>query len=388
MRKLFHVVLLGGWTLCVGSLGAQQVCPGLPYVADTPEDELMQAVNGAENPQEQIAALDKFGQAHADSKFMPCVEEYYTIVYLKQNNFDKVIEHGEKGLAGSNRDVMLIMNTTRGYLASGKVSDTVIDAILKAPEQLKTESNPSKPPNVGDTEWQKNLQDLAEQANDQRNYLEFAFFQLLLRVPDGNKRIQFLDSFTKAYPDSKNVGQINFHNFIAYKMTNNPAKADEYGEKAIASDPTNVATLNLVADDYAARQTNQDKAAQYAKKVLELVPNLKKPEGMSEDQFKSNQNTQLGLAHLTLGYVDFQKAGKTRRVGPAIQEFKTAIDLLNANPELQGKALYFLGNAFEFQYPPNHRAAIEALTRASDLKSPWQSQCRTLLAKVKEAAGQ
>lgn len=388
MRKLFLAMLLAGWLSYALPLGAQQVCPGLPYVANTPEDELMQAVNGAEKPEDQIAALDKFAQEHSDSKFMPCVDEYYTLAYLKLNNFDKVIEFGEKGMASNYQDMMLMLNVTKAYVASSKVSDTAFDIILKAPEQIKADANPNKPPNVSEAEWQKNLQELAEQGNEQRAYMEFAFFQLLPRVTDPNKRIQFLDGFMKSYPETKSMGQINFQYFLAYKMANNTAKADQYGEKAIASDPTNVPFLNLVADDYATARTNLDKAAEYARKVVELVPAMKKPEGMSDDQFKSYRDSQLGLAHATLGYIAFLKAGKSRKVAPTIQELKTAADLLNGNPELQARTLFYLGNAYEFEYPPNHRAAIDALTRASSLQSAWQGQARELLAKVKRAAGQ
>ncbi len=387
MRKLFDAVLLASWLVCASFLGAQQVCPGLPYVADTPEDELMQAVNGAENPQEQIAALDKFAQAHSDSKFMPCVEEYYTLAYSKSSDYAKVIEHGEKGLSGSYQDMMLVMNTTKAYIAGGRVSDKAFDFILKAPDQIKAESNPPKPPNVSDAEWQKNLQDLAEQGNEERAYMEYAFFQLLARVTDGNKRIQSLDNFMKSFPDSKNAAQINLHYFLAHKLANNGPKAMEYGEKAVAADPNNVEILNAVADDDATRQTNLDKAAGYARKVLDLVPALKKPESMPDDQFKSYQNSQLGLAHATLGYIAFQKAGKTRKVAPAIQDFKTAVDLLSGNPELQGRTLFFLGSAYEFQVPPNHHAAIDALTRAVSLQTSWQGQAQGLLAKVKQVAG-
>src|SRR5260370_38424305 len=116
-------------------------------------------------------------------------------------------------------------------------------------------------------------------------------------------------------------------------MANNTAKADQYGEKAFAADPTNVPNLNLLADDYATQRVNLDKAADYAKKAVELAPTMKKPEGMSDEQFKTNRDSQLGFAHLTLGYILFQRAAKSRKVAPAIQEFKTAIDLLNGNPE-------------------------------------------------------
>jgi len=390
MRKNLHGLLLAGCLLVAVPLGAQQVCPGLPYVADTPEDELMQAVNGAEGPQEQIAALDKYAEAHSDSKFMPCVHEYYTLAYLKLNNYDKVIEHGEKGLSSDYQDMMLILNVLKAYVASGKISDTVFDIIMKAPDQIKAETNPPKPPNVSDAEWQKALEELAAQASDEVGYATYAFFQLLPRVTDPAKRLEALDKFVKAFPEaeSKNAAQISYAYFIAYKMANQPDKAIEYGEKAVAADPSNTVAFNLLAYDYAFAQPNPDKAEQYARKALELAQAMKKPEGLSDEQFKSEQNNQLGMAHLTLGYAAFVKAGKTKKVGPAIDELKMASDLLEANPALQGQALFYLGNAYEFQYPANHKGAIEALAKASDLPGPWQGPAKDLLAKVKKAAGQ
>jgi len=91
------------------------------------------------------------------------------------------------------------------------------------------------------------------------------------------------------------------------------------------------------------------------------------------------------MAHFVVGYTNLLKAGKSHRAGPAIQEFKTASELLNANPQMQGQALYFLGYAYEDVYPANHHAAAEALTRAASLNNPMQAQARDLLAKVRAA---
>ncbi|HZP02988.1 MAG TPA: hypothetical protein VFD30_22255 [Terriglobia bacterium] len=375
--------------LIASPLLAQQVCPGLSYVANTPEDELMQEVNGAEKPEEQIAALDKFAQAHADSKFMPCVYEYYTMIYLnKLNNNDKAIEYGEKGLASEHPTMNLLINLSKAYVASGKTSDAILSAILKAPDQIKTETSPQKPPQVSDAEWEKTKQEMADQAKDETSYMVYAFFQLLPRVPDPHKRIEFLDGFVKAYPDAAtaNASQLNYAYFIAYKMANQADKAREYGEKTIAADPNNILALNLLAYDYGIGQTNIEKASEYAKKALDLAQAMKKPEGVSDEQFKREQNSQLGMARLTMGYVAYTKAAKTKRLGPAIQDLKEAAELLEGNPELQGQALFYLGYAYETIYPANHKGAIEALTKASNLQSAWQSQARELLAKVKRAA--
>lgn len=387
MRRHLLAALLAGALLVAAPLPAQQVCPNLPYLVNTPEDELMLAYNGADNPQEQTAALDKFAQAHADSKFMPCVYELYSIVYLKQNDYAKAIEQGEKGLAGEHPDVMLLLNLAKAYVASGTATDTAFAAILKAPAAIQAEATPSRPPKVSEDEWKKAVDEAAEQAKEWRAYMEYAFFQLLQREPDGNKRVQRLDSFVQTYPDSPNAGQIAFNYYLAYKMANNAAKAEEYGEKAIAADPNNVSTLNLVADDYATRQTKLDTAEAYAKKALEVAGSMKKPEGMTDEQFKAQQDSQLGFAHLTLGYVSFQRDSKTKKVVPAIQEFKTAADLLDSNPALQGRALFYEGYAYEVLYPPNHKEAFDALSRAAGLAGPWQGQAQELLGKVKKAMG-
>ena len=162
MRKSFlTIALLLCWSWAI-PLEAQQPCPGLSIVVNTPEDQTILAFNSAESPQEQIDILDKFTQAHADSKFMPCAHEYYTIAYLKMNNYDKVIEHGEQALTANQQDVLLILNLTKAYLASGKVSDTAFAAILKAPELIKTEANPAKPAAVSEEDRQKNLEALGK----------------------------------------------------------------------------------------------------------------------------------------------------------------------------------------------------------------------------------
>src|SRR5207247_11304052 len=138
---------------------------------------------------------------------------------------------------------------------------------------------------------------------------------------------------------------------------------------------------------YCIPKVNLGKAQTHARKDIDAAASEKKLEGMTDDQFKPAQNGDLGLAHFALGVVNFTKASNNRRVGPAIEEFKKALDLLSANPSLQGGALFYLGNAYEFQYPPNHRSAADALERSAAIQGPWQAPAKDLLAKVKRAGG-
>jgi tetratricopeptide (TPR) repeat protein len=386
MRKSFQAFLLAtclSWAL---SLAAQTPCPGLSVVVNTPEDELMLAVNGAEKPEDQIAALDKFAQAHPDSKFMPCVNEFYTSTYVKLNKFDKATEYGEKDVAANYSSLNLSVNLLKAYLGSGKAPDAAFILIAKAPDLIKSETNPSRPAKATDAEWQKMQGEGVDLAKQHRAFMEYAFFQLLPRIPDPRKRLEYLEAFSKSYPDSPNTAQLNYGYFMAYEMAGDATKADEYGEKAVAADPNNTEALDLLALDYSVfRRTSPEKAAIYAKKVLTLVPAMKKPDSASDEEFKALQNNRLGMAHLALGYTNLLKAGKTHRAAAAIQDFKTASEMLSANPQMQAQALYFLGYAYEQNYPANHHAAAEALSRASALDSPIQAQARDLLTKVKAA---
>ncbi len=371
--------------LCWGAvpLVAQQPCPKLSVVVNSPEDQLLLAINGAtDSPQDQIAALDKYASEHPDSPAMTCVNEYYTAIYVKQNQFDKAISYGENDLAANYQDVNLFINLMKAYVGAGQATDNAFSVIDKAPDQIKAESTPTRPSGMSDADYQKLQADAADTAKQYSAYMEYAFFQLLPRVTDANKRVQYLDAFAKAYPDSPNAGQLYFQYLLAYSALNNPAKANEYGEKAIAADPNNPTTLSMVADDYASRHVNLDKAEADAHKVLDLVPNMKKPDGVSDAEFHAQQSLLLASAHFTLGSISQQRGAATHRLSGAIKEFKTAADLAKGNPELEGRALFYLGFAYESQAPADHHGARAALTEAAQLQSPWQGEAQKLLAKI------
>ena len=387
--RLFACLLVTMWVVAVPLFG-QQPCPSFSVAVGSDEDHLMLGINGADNPQEQIAALDKYAQANANSKFMACANEYYASIYLKQNNFDKSIEYAEKDLAANYQDLNLLLTLMRAYVGSTKVSDTIFDIINKVPDQVQTEVKPSRPDKATDAEWDKIQKDAAELAKDSRAYAVYAFFQLEPRLTDPAKRIQVLDNFTKSYPEAEKdyAGQLNNAYFDSYRVQGQLDKALEYGEKTIAADPNNLVVLNTLGFIYAfgSASPQLDKAAEDAQKAITVAQDMKKPEGVDDATFKQQQTNQLGMAHLTLGYAAFVKAQKTKKLSPAIDELKTAVTLLDANPALQGQALYYLAYAYESGFPANHRGAIDALTKAQALSGPFQNQAHDLLVKVKAAA--
>jgi tetratricopeptide (TPR) repeat protein len=391
MSKRTCAVLLVALGMVALPLWAQQPCPKFSVAVGTDEDQLMLAINGADSPKDQLGALDKFVQQHADSKFIPCAYEYYATVNYKLKDYDKSIEWGEKDLAANYQDLNLLLTLMRAYAASTKVSDTVFDAINKAPDQIKEElGSPSRPAKATDEEWAKMQKDAADLSKDCHDVAVWAFFQVQPRVTDPAKTIQVLDAFVKAYPEAEKdeAAQLNSAYFQAYQMQGKLDKTVEYGDKVLAADPNNVVVGNTMGMINAFYLPNPsiDKATGYAQKALAAAQGLKKPEGVDDAAFKKEQDTQLGIAHLTLGYAALMKAGKATKFAPIVDELKNASDLLEASPPLQCQALYYLAFAYEKEYPANHHGAMDALNKAVTLPGPFQSQAQGLLAKVKAVA--
>jgi tetratricopeptide (TPR) repeat protein len=391
MRSMLQAVLLAGLMAWAWPLAAQQghSCSDYQIVIGSPEDKLMLAVNGADDPNAKVAALAKFTQEQPNSTYLHCAEQLLTKNYVALKQYDQAIAAGQKAVAAGYVDMSFLENLLQAYLGSGKGGNEAFDIIMKAPAEIKAEMVVARSNTESDAQYEAAQKAAAKRAQDNTQYMIYAFFRLLPGVTDPNQMIKVLDQFTQAYPEAaqKQGGQLNYRYAVAYTQINQVEKADEYAEKAIAADPNNVEALNLVAYDYALRRrTNQAKAAEYAKKVLTVTPTRQKPQGLTDEAFKAQQDTQEGMAHLTLGFLALQKTGASHHTDTAIKELKQAAELLSAIPELQGEAYYFLGYSYEADYPPQHRSAMAALEQNIKIQNSMQGQARALLAKIKSVA--
>ncbi len=390
MRSLFQAVLLVGLMALSWPLAAQQVhsCGNYTIIVGSPEDKLTLAVNGASDPNAKVALLEKFVQEHSDSKYLPCVEQLLTKNYVGLKQYDKAIAAGQKAVAAGYMDVPFLDNLLQAYMETGQPGTAPFDIIAKAAPLIEAESEVVRSTAENQAQFEAEKKSALQQAQNDTAYMVYSFFRFLPGVTDPNQKVKLLDQFTQAYPAvaKEQGGRVNYAYAVAYAQANQSPKADEYAEKAIASDPNDIEALNLVSYDYAVRRhTNQAKAKEYASKVLTLIPGMKKPEGVSDDAFKAQQNVQEGMALLTLGYIELERTSQSHRTAPAIKDFQRAADLLKANPELQGQAYYLLGYAYENLYPADHRKAAVALEQAASIHCSVQARARELLQRVKSA---
>jgi len=227
-------------------------------------------------------------------------------------------------------------------------------------------------------------QDFANQVEGEKNsarssydFLEAAAFNSIADEKDPKARMSYIERFTIAFPDSRFGDQVA--QYAMYTLgpgqLNDPARLVAYGDKALATNPNNIATLLLMANHYveSSKPGSASKAASYAEKVIALS----KADAPDADQ---SRKLSAGVAHSTLGYA-LMKEDKT---AAAIPHLKSAADLLKGHDDVAyATALYRLG----WGYAKLNKVteAREVLNEVVKISGPIQQPAQDLLTKVNAA---
>src|SRR5215472_1471698 len=210
------------------------------------------------------------------------------------------------------------------------------------------------------------------------NAEEDAAFKAFQTVPntDLTKKIELGEDLVKKYPQSRYLPPVYYTLTIAYMQTNQTQKMLEVGDKEVALEPNDIATLAILAQTIS-RVTNSStpnaaqqlaKATTYAKKAIEIAPTLPRPENMTDEVFASGKNQALVAAHSGLGLV-FIKHGQNAE---AIPEMEQAIKL-DKDPDPVNYYLLGMANKGTSHFDD----AIAAFNKCGAMSGPMQAACKT-----------
>jgi hypothetical protein len=190
-------------------------------------------------------------------------------------------------------------------------------------------------------------------------------------------RMAYIEAYSAAFPDSKFADQVS--NYAMYTLgpgqLNDQARLLAFGEKTLASNPSSLPALLLLAGSYVddPRPGSIAKAATYAQKAITVA------QADAADATKQRKLS-AGVAHSVLGYADI----KQDKTPASIPELKSAAELLKGQDDQQYSiALYRLGFAYAKLNKIND--AREVLTEAAKINGPVQTMSQDLLAKVNAA---
>lgn len=202
---------------------------------------------------------------------------------------------------------------------------------------------------------------------------------------DADAVIKVGEPFLQKYPSSRYAEAVYAGLAGAYFGKEQYDKMNAAGEKALALNPNNADVLVLIGwfiphfydpNDMDANR-RLDKAEDYEKHALILLPNLPKPDIMTDEQFAKAKQEKISMAHSGLGLVYFRKQEFENSAG----ELKQGINLA-ANPDAVD--IFVMGR--DLQVLKRYSESVDAYHKCAQIQSAVQDRCKQAENDVKKLA--
>jgi hypothetical protein len=339
--------------------------------AGSPEDRSLATISAETDAQKRIDLYQDFLKTYADNKPAVAYADWQlSQQYLTAGDTAKALDYGNQAFALYPNNLDIIVSLV-GVAQAMKDNGKVVDYAEKGSAVFHSIATQAKPADVSDSDWTTHLSDEQNAARPNYEFLETAAYNAIASEQDPAKRMSYIEKFTPAFPKSKFEQPVSQLALYSLQQLNQPARLETYGEKALQANPDSVPTLLMLANAYADDPKQAGKAITYANKVISL-------EGPDAGADKSKKLS-VGVAHSTIGYAYL----KQDKLATAIPELKTAVGMLQEDPQAQQAALFRLGYAYA---KANRKAeSVAALQKAAAMEGPYQAMARDMLAKVSAA---
>jgi tetratricopeptide (TPR) repeat protein len=342
--------------------------------AGTPEDQALQEISKETDSQKKVALYQDFVQKFSGN---PAAVAYgnwqLSQEYQAAGDLPTALEYGDKALAGSPRDLDIIVSQA-GIAQQLKNDAKIMDYAEKGGQVYESIAKQPKPEGVSDQDLAVRVAADQEAAKSGHDFLDGVGFNAIADEKDAKTRMAYIERFTAAFPNSHYQEQVSQYAMFTLGpgQLNDSARLIAFGEKSLQSNPDNLPALLMLSNAYVedAKPANVAKAATYAQKVIALA----KADAPDADK---SRKLSAGVAHSNLGYA-YMKQDKT---AAAIPEFKSASALLKGQDETTyAIAMYRLG----FAYAKLNRRpeAKEVLEKVVTIHGPLQQPAQDLLDKV------
>ena len=376
MTRSSGFTLLIGWAL----LGlfipiARAQVDHIVIAAGTDEDRALQAISNEADAQKKLTMYQDFVQKFSANPAAVAYGDWQLAqAYQASGDFQKALEYGDKALAGSPHNLDILVSQTNIALQA-KNNTSVIDYAARGGEVCQSVGKQPKPEGMSDEDFARQVTDEKAAIQSNCDFLESSGVNVISSESDPKARMNDIDKFTSAFPNSKYQGNISSLALESLSQLNDSARLVAYGEKVLAADPNSIPALLLLANFYGndSKPGGVAKAISYSQKVIEIS----KADAPDADK---GRKVSAGVAHDTIGWA-YLKQDKT---SAAIPELKAAAALLKGQDDQQyARALYGLG--FAYGKLDKLTEAREVLSEAVKIPGPLQSMSQDLLAKVNSA---
>lgn len=357
---------------CQAQLGKNVLIP-----AGSEIDRQLTAIYNAD-PSQKLQLIDQFAQSHPEADYQIVADEQYVNYYLNAKQYDKALLYGDKLFALDPDNYLDAINMIR---AAGEKGDT--DKLFtygeKAAAIVQRYKDASAPSGTDAVTWANQKTDKLASIKEEQDYVRESLWNVAYNAKDPAKKADYFERFAKVFPETPEGQQALTMAAVSYQQAQNRSKMLDLANGALAKDPNNIGMLLLLADDYSERGEQLDKAEAYAKKAATLTDTAKKPDNLSDEQWKQELSVQKGFAFSALGQISIQKKLNAQ----AVDNFTKAAPLLKSNPFGYARNQYRLGFAYlNLKRDPE---AKQAFTQAASVDSPYKGPAQQKLNELASA---
>ncbi len=266
--------------------------------------------------------------------------------------------------------------------------------------QVSAQSQQDAPPTLNPEKKQQQSQQTAQPSTDKPadvtpltldsppppvNAEEEAAVKVFRDAPmaDIAKKDQAGEDFLQKYPQSRYRGEVYIWLVRGYLAEGHVDKMEAAGDKELELNPNDPQTLAIMGSTLPRAmnastpnpQQRLDKAEQYCKKALDLLPALPKPADLTDENFMKAKDQTSAMAYGGLGIIAIRR----QKYGEAIPNFEQAIKL-DTTPDPVN--LYLLGVAD--QKTSHFDEAIAAFTKCAAIPGGLQATCKNGIDEAKK----
>jgi tetratricopeptide (TPR) repeat protein len=195
----------------------------------------------------------------------------------------------------------------------------------------------------------------APQKKEIKDPAEYNAYVGAVQQADPAAKISGLEAFLVQYPNSVMKPDALELLMSSYQKTGNAAKMNDTANRLLQVDPNSVRALALLAYSDRAAQKWPD-ARQYAERGLAALPNMAKPDGVSDADFQKQKTELGGLLNSVAGFSALQMkdtaaaqkdllAAVTANPNNLEDVYPLALSYLTANPPDTVNGLFFIARA-------------------------------------------
>jgi len=375
-RKPFLPGLLLFFTVFVPS-GYAQFGKTIAIPAGTDIDRQINAIIAAE-PSQKLQLIDEFSKNHPEADYQILADEQYVNYYISAKQYDRAFEYGDKLFALDPDNFQNALSLIRAANEKGD-TDKLFSYGEKATSIVQRFKATAPPAGTDAGDWEREKSNTLAKQKDNLDYVHQSLASAAYNVKDPARKASYFERMVKMYAGTPDEVQALTMAAFSYQQAQDRAKMQAAANTALAKEPDNIGMLLLLADDYSEKGEQLDKAEGYAKKAAALADSAKKPENVTDEQWKQEASMQKGLALSALGQISLEK----KLNGPAVDYLTKAAPLLKSNAASYARNQYRLG--FAYVNLKKNAEAKQAFTDAASVDSPYQGPAQQKLGQLNAA---